>query len=116
MFLLPTSFFVASFFLPPPSFKKKAIRDLKAKRDASAAIASGAKLKKKESDETAAAMAVILGTNAMTGFRVARLEDILTGWPVNHGLHPPPRYEGDNAVGGGGGSDPFIKSSQFSKK
>ena len=51
-------------------------------------------------------MAVILGTNAMTGFRVARLEDILTGWPVNHGLHPPPRYEGDNAVGGGGGGCP----------
>ena len=102
LFLVPPSrlLFRRAFFLAPLLLLfRKAIRDLKAKRDASAAIASGAKLKKKESDETAAAMAVILGTNAMTGFRVARLEDILTGWPVNHGLHPPPRHEGDNAVG-----------------
>eukprot|EP01043_Picozoa_sp_COSAG02_P055521 COSAG02_NODE_6447_length_3564_cov_1.635786_3_plen_364_part_00 len=68
------------------------IAELEGARDAKAAKAAGVKLHVPSGEDAAglAALRVVQKTEAIeTAPRLARLEDLLTSWPLLHGLYPP---------------------------
>ena len=75
------------------AMEARAIAELERERDAKAAKAAGVPLKVPSAEEAAkqSALRVVQETKGIeTAPRLARLEDVLAGWPVIHGLNPPP--------------------------